>query len=66
MRATPTLIGSSTRSRTSWRSLTAISSGVPEIRHRPLTSRNASSTEIPSTNGVVSLKTSNTARLASV
>ena len=42
----------------------AISVGVPEIRRKPPTSRNASSIESPSTNGVVSLNTSNIALLA--
>ena len=43
------------------RSLRAISLGSPAIMRRPLTSRNASSTEMPSTIGVVSRKISNTA-----
>jgi hypothetical protein len=62
--ATPTVMGRPTRSRTSWRRRTAISAGVPEIRHSPPTSRNASSMESPSTSGVVCRKTSNTALLA--
>ncbi len=65
VRATPTVIGSPTRSSTSRRSRFAISTGVPDTRPKPLTSRNASSIEIPSTSGVVSPNTSNTARLAS-
>ena len=65
MRATPTVTGIPTRSRTSARSRAAISSGVPEIRRRPPTSRNASSIDRPSTSGVVSRKTSNIAVLAS-
>ena len=40
--------------------------GVPETRRSPPTSRNASSTEIASTSGVVSRNTSNTASLARV
>ena len=44
---------------------TAISVGVPETRPSPPTSRNASSIERPSTNGVVSSNTLNTAALAS-
>ena len=43
----------------------AISTGVPETRRRPPTSRNASSIDSPSTSGVVSSNTSNTALLAS-
>ena len=66
VRATPTVIGSPTRSRTSRRSRAAISAGVPAIRRRPPTSRNASSIEMPSTSGVVSRNTSNTALLAAV
>ena len=66
VRATPTLIGRPTRSRTAPRRRTAISAGVPAVRHSPLTSRNASSIEMPSTNGVVSSNTSNTALLAAV
>ena len=65
MRATPTVIGRPTRSRTSARSRAAISVGVPAIRRRPPTSRKASSIEMPSTSGVVSSNTSNTALLAS-
>jgi hypothetical protein len=48
------------------RSRTAISTGEPAIRCIPRTSRNASSIEIPSTNGDVSWNTSNTALLASL
>ena len=47
--ATPTEIRRPTCSRTSRRSCTAISVGVPAIRHKPLTSRNASSIDRPST-----------------
>jgi hypothetical protein len=43
-----------------------MSIGSPAIRRRPLTSRNASSIDKPSTIGVVSSNTSNTALLASV
>jgi hypothetical protein len=64
-RATPTEIGSPTRSRTSRRSRRAISTGVPPIRSRPRTSRKASSIESRSTSGAVSSKMSATARLAS-
>ena len=60
----PTVIGSPTRSRTSARSRAAICTGVPETRRSPPTSRNASSTEMASTSGEVSWKTSNTASLA--
>jgi hypothetical protein len=41
-----------------------MSTGVPETRLSPPTSRNASSIERPSTSGVVSWNTSKTARLA--
>jgi hypothetical protein len=41
-----------------------MSRGEPASRLRPPTSRNASSIEIPSTKGVVSSNTSNTALLA--
>jgi hypothetical protein len=64
VRATPTVIGSPTRSRTSARSRPAISAGVPRIFSSPPTSRNASSIEMPSTIGVVSRKTAKTALLA--
>ena len=47
------------------RSCAAISTGVPDTRRRPETSRNASSTDSGSTTGVVSWNTSNTASLAS-
>ena len=47
VRATPTVIGSPTRSRTSRRSRAAISVGVPETRCSPRTSRNASSIDMP-------------------
>ena len=60
----PTVIGSPTRSRTCERRCAAISTGVPDTRRRPDTSRNASSTLSGSTTGVVSWKTSNTASLA--
>ena len=66
VRATPTVIGRPTSSSTRRRSVTAISSGVPEIRSSPRTSRNASSIERPSTSGVVSSKTAKTALLASL
>ena len=66
VRAMPTVMGRPTRSRTSLRSRAAICTGVPETRRSPPTSRNASSTEIGSTSGVVSRKTSNTASLARV
>ena len=64
VRATPTVIGSPTRSRTSARRRPAISPGSPLTRRRPPTSRKASSMEIGSTSGVVSSKTANTALLA--
>ena len=60
--AIPTVIGRSTRRRTSWRRRAAISTGVPDTRRRPPTSRNASSIDMPSTSGVVDSNTSNTAR----
>ncbi len=63
--ATPTVIGRPTRSRTSRRSATAISSGVPWMRSSPRASRNASSIDSPSTSGEVRSKTPKTARLAS-
>ncbi len=66
VRATPTVIGRPTFSRTSRRRRTAISVGVPEIFRSPPTSRNASSIDSPSTNGVVSLNTSNIALLAAL
>src|SRR3954447_14404429 len=64
VRARPTVTAIPTRSRTCVRSFAAMSLGLPEIRLRPPTSRNASSIERPSTNGVVSRKTSNMASLA--
>ena len=66
VRATPTVIGRPTRSRTSRRRRAAISTGVPAIRRMPRTSRNASSIDSPSTTGDVARKTSNTALLASL
>ena len=51
--------------RTSRRNRAAISTGEPEIRSSPLTSRNASSIDRPSTSGAVCSKTSNSALLAS-
>ena len=63
--ATPTVIGSPTSSSTSRRSRSAISTGVPNARSIPRTSRKASSIESPSTSGVVFSNTSNTALLAS-
>ena len=66
MRATPTVIGSPTSSRTRSRSRAAISSGDPAIRRIPRTSMNASSIDSPSTTGDVSSKIRNTALLASV
>ena len=66
VRATPTVTGRPTFSSTSRRSRTAISVGVPEIRRSPPTSRNASSIDRPSTNGVVSSNTRNIALLASL
>ena len=65
VRATPTVIGRPTCSRTSRRRRAAMSRGVPAIRSIPRTSRNASSIERPSTRGEVSLKTSNAALLDS-
>jgi hypothetical protein len=65
VRAIPTVIGSPTSSCTFRRSRSAITMGGPASRSRPRTSRNASSIEMPSTSGVVSSKTANTALLAS-
>jgi hypothetical protein len=64
VRATPTVMGSPTSWRTVRRRRAAISAGVPARRRRPPTSRNASSTDSPSTSGVVCSKTANTALLA--
>ena len=66
MRATPTVMAKPTRSRTARRSSVAMATGGPETRPRPPTSRKASSMDSPSTSGVVSSKTANTALLASV
>jgi len=63
--ATPTVMGSPTRARTSPRRRAAISAGVPAIRSIPRTSRKASSIDSPSTSGVVSSNTRYTALLAS-
>ena len=57
VRATPTEIGSPTRSSTSRRSRRPISAGVPAMRSIPRTSRKASSMDSPSTSGVVSSNT---------
>ena len=43
-----------------------MSGGAPDTRRSPPTSRNASSMEMPSTSGVVSSNTANTALLASL
>jgi hypothetical protein len=59
------VIGSPTLDSTSARSRCAISNGVPRIFRNPPTSRNASSIDNPSTSGVVSSNTLNTALLAS-
>ena len=64
--ATPTVIGRPTRSRTSRRRRPAIAGAGPDRRRSPPTSRNASSTDSPSTSGVVRSNTSKTASLASV
>ncbi len=66
MRATPTVIGRPTSSRTRRRSRAAICAGVPAIRLMPLTSMNASSIDRPSTAGDMSSKTRYTALLASL
>ena len=66
VRATPTVTGKPTRSRTAARRRTAISTGVPAMRSIPRTSRNASSIDSPSTTGDASSNTANIARLASV
>ena len=66
VRATPTVIGSPTSSRTRRRSRAPISAGVPAKRSIPRTSRNASSMERASTTGAVSSKMRNTSLLASV
>ena len=65
VRATPTVIGRPTCSRTRLRSFAAICTGVPAKRSMPRTSRKASSIESPSTTGAVSSKTLNTALDAS-
>ncbi len=65
VRAAPTVTASPTSCRTSLRSRAAIARAVPEIRSRPRTSRNASSSESPSTTGAVRSNTANSARLAS-
>ena len=65
MRATPTVIGRPTSSRTRRRSRAAISGGVPAKRSMPRTSRKASSIDSASTTGAVSSKISKTALLAS-
>ena len=65
VRATPTVIGSPTSSRTRRRSRSAISTGVPAKCSMPRTSRKASSIESASTTGAVSSKIRKTALLAS-
>ena len=65
VRATPTVTARPTARRTSRRSRAAIARGEPEIRSSPRTSRNASSSESPSTSGAVRSNTANSARLAS-
>lgn len=65
VRATPTVIGSPTSSRTRCRNRCAMATGGPSIRCSPATSRKASSIEIGSTIGVVSRNTSKTALDAS-
>ena len=65
VRATPTVMGSPTRSSTWRRRRMAMSIGGPAMRSSPRTSRKASSIDSPSTNGDVSAKISNTALLAS-
>ena len=62
----PTVTGSPTRLPTSLRRWAAISAGVPQMCSIPVTSRNASSSEIPSTTGETVRKTSNSSRLAFV
>lgn len=64
VRAIPTVIGKPTSARTRARSRSAICRGNPEIWVSPRTSRKASSIEIPSTSGAVSLKMAKTALLA--
>ena len=64
--ATPTVTASPTRSRHSRRSRSAIWRGEPRMCPSPLTSRNASSSDSPSTTGEVSRNTLNSSRLASV
>src|SRR4051794_276458 len=65
VRATPTVIGKPTRSRTSVRSRSAIAAGEPASRSIPRTSRKASSMDSPSTSGEASSNTANMALLAS-
>lgn len=57
MRATPIEIGSPISSRTRWRICVAMAAGEPKRWVAPLTSRNASSMEMRSTNGVKSSRT---------
>ncbi len=66
VRAMPTVMGRPTSLATRARNVRPISTGAPRMRRSPATSRNASSTEMPSTSGVVSWKIANTRRLASV
>ena len=56
VRAMPTERGSPISSRTRCRSAIAISTGLPAMWPSPRTSRNASSSDIPSTTGAVSRK----------
>ena len=65
VRATPTVIGRPTSSRTRRRRRAAMSRGVPAIRSIPRTSMKASSIDSPSTAGEMSSNTSYTALLAS-
>jgi len=65
VRATPTVTVSPTSSRAEARSRAAMCSAVPTTLRMPPTSRKASSTDSPSTSGVVRANSSNTAWLAS-
>ncbi|MCZ7630616.1 MAG: hypothetical protein M5U19_16970 [Microthrixaceae bacterium] len=62
--ATPMLSGRPTSSRIRSRNRAAMWLGPPWVRSRPLTSRNASSMDRPSTSGVVSRNTAKTSALA--
>lgn len=66
VRATPTVIGSPTSSRTAVRSSSPSARAAPFVRASVAMSRNASSIDIASTTGAVRSNTAQTARLASM